>query len=339
MLTDDDTYKTIVGSKDNDVVIPVQQQRPMKDHHYRLLDDHQESHQQYLVSAPETALGVIHVSKWLPSISWMMGSMNSTRSTSNDEDDQMTNPTTIEAKERRRQQQQQDVPAYLVSSPESALGVIHAGEMLQGMKDGVVTSMSYGEESSSSSSAQLLADDTTTLLYTSSSPESATGIVWVTEMLDDTIKNALLEHERAKDTLPKTVSEALADPRPVVITSAQSPYTVVDVNSAWEGLCGYNREEAVHKNLGTLLQGPETDVQVANDMVNYLKRDHFARTVLTNYTKTGRKFQNRITVGVVSSGTGGRDDKLTSDPSTLYFVGVLEDLDATSNNKTVAMTA
>jgi PAS domain S-box-containing protein len=266
---------------------------------------------QYLVSSPESALGVVHGGKWLPVM--MAGSRK-------DEEVNERHQSPIEAL-----LSDEESRTYLVSSPESALGFFHAGEMLGGIKNGI----------SSSSSSSLLHEYSSQSLF--ASPESATGAIWVTEMLDDDLKQALMEQQRAKDELPKTLSEALSDERPIVITSAKSPFTVVDVNAAWEGLCGYKREEALHRNLGDLLQGPETDVATAADMVRYLKRDQFSRTVLTNYTKTGRKFQNRITVGVVSS-SGDDAAERKDGASTLYFVGVLEDLEAaTSNKKIVAM--
>jgi PAS domain S-box-containing protein len=97
------------------------------------------------------------------------------------------------------------------------------------------------------------------------------------------------------------------------------------------GGCGYSREEAVQRNIGELLQGPETNVATATDMIRYLKRDSFSKAVLTNYTKDGRKFQNRISVGVISS--DGDEAGRAGGPSNLYFVGVLEDLEAARNKK------
>jgi PAS domain S-box-containing protein len=148
------------------------------------------------------------------------------------------------------------------------------------------------------------------------SPETAIGVVHYGEMLDDTTKRQLLEHMRQQESLPKTLSEALADPRPIVVTSPASPFDIVDVNEAWVGLCGYSREESVNQNLGDLLQGPETSVRVARDMISRLKREHHSEALITNYTKSGRKFQNHVKVGLLS----------TDDGADLFFVGVLEEI-------------
>jgi len=51
-----------------------------------------------------------------------------------------------------------------------------------------------------------------------------------------------------------------------------------------------------------------------------LKRDEEAETVLTNYTKSGRQFRNHLRVGPLMS-----DHKVT------HLVGVLTELDQTSN--------
>lgn len=89
------------------------------------------------------------------------------------------------------------------------------------------------------------------------------------------------------------------DPRPIVITDTKNPFRIVAVNSAWESLCGYSREECKGRPIGSLLQGPETDLSNVSAMVSKLLTGEEAGTVLTNYTKQGRKFQNNIRVGPV----------------------------------------
>jgi PAS domain-containing protein len=117
-----------------------------------------------------------------------------------------------------------------------------------------------------------------------SSPETAIGVVHYAEMLDMPLNTQLLlseQHRERVASLPHTsMSEALADSRPIVIISASSSsplfFTVVDVNEAWVGLCEYSREEALHQNLGDLLQGPETDTNVTQQMMSRLKRDDYS---------------------------------------------------------------
>jgi PAS domain-containing protein len=127
-----------------------------------------------------------------------------------------------------------------------------------------------------------------------SSPETAIGVIHYAEMLDGPLKTQLSEQKERVASLPHTMSEASADYCPIVITSASSLFTVVDVNDAWVGLCEYSREEALHQNLGDLLQGPETDPQVTQHMISRLKRDDYSEAFVTNYAKSGRKFQSHI---------------------------------------------
>ena len=46
-------------------------------------------------------------------------------------------------------------------------------------------------------------------------------------------------------------------PQARVITESVPPFRITHVNDAWEGLCGFTRQEAVGKTLG-MLQGPGT---------------------------------------------------------------------------------
>lgn len=164
------------------------------------------------------------------------------------------------------------------------------------------------------------------------SAESATGFIPIAEMVDQNIVQALIKNLSLKESLPKTVEDALNDERPTVITTAESPFRVVDVNSAWEGLCGYSREEAVGCNIGSLLQGPDTNVGTADAMVRALRENGVSETVLTNYTKNGRRFGNRIQVGMIPT-----DDSTSTASNDFYLVGVLNEIGESRNDTAVAM--
>lgn len=117
--------------------------------------------------------------------------------------------------------------------------------------------------------------------------------------------------------LPKTLSDALRpNSRAIVITETARPFRIFDVNKAWEGLCGYTFEESNGKELGDLLGGPETDIVAISALLNQLSRGEEATTVLTNYTKSGRKFQNRLHVGPLFDSEGGIS----------HYVGVLQEV-------------
>jgi hypothetical protein len=62
------------------------------------------------------------------------------------------------------------------------------------------------------------------------------------------------------EPLPRTLQDALRrSSRAIVITEAVKPFRIVNVNKAWENLCGYSYVEAKDMTLGSLLSGPETD--------------------------------------------------------------------------------
>ena len=202
----------------------------------------------------------------------------------------------------------------MISSPETALGAIHVAEIMESQGSG------------SSSTEQISCESTIDSLSMFASPETAFGAIHFAEMLDGYAKTQLQELESRKESIPLTMEEVMMDPRPIVVTSAVSPFSIVEVNDAWIGLCGYEREEAVDRTLGDLLQGPETNPNVARDMVNRLKEELYAEAVLTNYSKTGRKFDNFVKVAKLSSGVDEEND--VSD----LFVGVLEEISLEDRN-------
>ncbi len=121
--------------------------------------------------------------------------------------------------------------------------------------------------------------------------------------------------------LPNTISDIEAskldqDARAIVVTETKNPFRVTQVNSSWEALCGYQREECKGRPLGSLLNGPETDKMAATALVSKLLSGEEAGVILTNYTKNGRKFRNYVRVGPVVDEMG----------KTINFVGVLKEV-------------
>jgi PAS domain S-box-containing protein len=104
----------------------------------------------------------------------------------------------------------------------------------------------------------------------------------------------------------------------MAITQIEPPFAIVDVNKAWCQLCGYTREEAVGSTLKELLQGPETNRNVAKELLSSLLEegsDEEPEAVLVNYRSDGRKFRNHVRAGKIK--TGAR---------TTHFVGVFRKL-------------
>lgn len=117
--------------------------------------------------------------------------------------------------------------------------------------------------------------------------------------------------------LPKTLEDVVRQKsRAIVVTETAKPFRVVDVNECWEGLCGFSFREAHGKTLGQLLKGPETDQVAATGLLARLLAGEEAGAVLTNYTKDGRPFRNRIRVGPLYD----PDNNIT------HFVGVLQEI-------------
>ena len=107
------------------------------------------------------------------------------------------------------------------------------------------------------------------------------------------------------------------DTRAIVLTETRNPFNIVTVNKAWEELCGHGRDECRGKSLGELLQGPETDMDTGRSLVSkLLAGEQVDSLLMTNYTKSGRKFLNRVSAGQIVNELG----------KTVYFVGVLSEV-------------
>lgn len=103
------------------------------------------------------------------------------------------------------------------------------------------------------------------------------------------------------------------DPRAIVVTEAAVPFRIVTVNNAWENLCGYSASECRGETL-ECIQGEETDKAAVTALMSQLLKGEEAGTVLTNYTKQGDKFHNRLRVGPLVND----HDQIT------HFVGILQ---------------
>jgi PAS domain S-box-containing protein len=148
-------------------------------------------------------------------------------------------------------------------------------------------------------------------------PATNTSIRWerLASLTQDPMIKQLSDKMSREMPLPQSLRQALVDIRPIVVTSASPPFKIINVNSAWENMCGYKRDEAMNKGLGSLLHGSETEFEVAKCMVEKLmKGKKYSEAVLTNYTKEGRKFQNLVRL------------KPLCDNGEHCFVGVLREI-------------
>ncbi len=89
---------------------------------------------------------------------------------------------------------------------------------------------------------------------------------------------------------------------PMVMTLADRPYTIVQVNQQWEDMTGWKYEEVVGKKSCKILQGEETESSSIGDMMNSINYQRPAFNVLTNYTKGEKKmFRNFINLYPLST--------------------------------------
>eukprot|EP00984_Skeletonema_dohrnii_P032894 scaffold27955_cov119-Skeletonema_dohrnii-CCMP3373.AAC.2 len=81
---------------------------------------------------------------------------------------------------------------------------------------------------------------------------------------------------------------------PMVMTSADRPYTITKVNQRWEKLTGYKSEEVVGKSSCLILQGNDT----TNEELDLLMRPVLFKrpscAMVTNYTKSGRRYRGYL---------------------------------------------
>jgi len=109
----------------------------------------------------------------------------------------------------------------------------------------------------------------------------------------------------------------------IVVTTAAAPHRIVHVNAAWERLCGYTKQEALHQTLADLIQGRDTNVDLADRTVAAVASH--AATVkdmfVINYKKNGSPFKNHVTLAPC------RLDLNDNDSHVDLLVGVLEEVD------------
>jgi len=123
--------------------------------------------------------------------------------------------------------------------------------------------------------------------------------------------------------IPKTLQSALSSNKAVVITECVPPFKITHVNSAWEGLCGFSRAEAIGKTPVELLHGPLTQANRLHGLTNSVKKTQTpAQVVLTNYNKKRDAFENKLTIAPFS---------IDGVSNVTHLIAVLEPLAAQSS--------
>ena len=98
----------------------------------------------------------------------------------------------------------------------------------------------------------------------------------------------------------------------MVMTLAERPYTIVQVNSQWEKMTGWKAEDVVGKASCKILQGEKTEKNELEELMGNIRYKRPSFTVLTNYTRGHDKsFRNFLTLYPLST-----DSKIT------HYVGL-----------------
>ena len=107
---------------------------------------------------------------------------------------------------------------------------------------------------------------------------------------------------------------------PAVTTEAKRTHTIVQVNSRWEQMTGYKSEEVVGKASCSILQGADSSRKEIEQLMSPVLYKRPSCAMLTNYTKSGRKFRQYITIYPLST-----DSNITHYLGLTTFVQWLDD--------------
>jgi len=81
---------------------------------------------------------------------------------------------------------------------------------------------------------------------------------------------------------------------PMVMTSADRPYTITRVNERWEKLTGYKSEDVVGKSTCSILQGDDTTNEELDLLMRPVLFKRPSSAMITNYTKSGRRYRGYL---------------------------------------------
>lgn len=118
---------------------------------------------------------------------------------------------------------------------------------------------------------------------------------------------------KAFTMVPNTVQTCIEpfDDTPMVMTLAQRPYTITQVNGAWEEMTLWKSEDVVGKCSCKVLQGERTEVRALQSLLSHVQFQRPASCVFLNYDRQGRMFRNFINIYPLST-----DSKIT------HYVGL-----------------
>merc|ERR1719502_1493449 len=95
-------------------------------------------------------------------------------------------------------------------------------------------------------------------------------------------------------------------PLSFTISDATIPgFPLVYVNSKFVDTTGFTKQDCCFRNC-RFLQGPATDPEHGQHLVDTLRRGADSQTMLLNYRKSGETFENLLTMAYVNDSLGRR---------------------------------
>mmetsp|Transcript_70126 Transcript_70126/g.203362 ORF Transcript_70126/g.203362 Transcript_70126/m.203362 type:complete len:921 (-) Transcript_70126:138-2900(-) len=125
---------------------------------------------------------------------------------------------------------------------------------------------------------------------------SAHKIIGLELMFDVMALMLQLKQAAGSDTfsvIPNTVQTCQRSfDKPMVMTLAEEPYTIVQVNKLWEEMTGYTAEEVVGKTSCSILEGEETKASAVEGLMNEIRFKRPASAMVVRYKKSGEKYRD-----------------------------------------------
>lgn len=165
---------------------------------------------------------------------------------------------------------------------------------------------------------------------------SAHTIVGLEIMFD--VMAFMLQLKQSRDSesfavIPNTIQTSQRPyAEPMIVTIAEAPYTIVQVNHLWENMSGYSASEVIGKTTPRILQGKETNQTTVQEIMAAIRHRRPCQVTLLNYTKNGKKFLNFLSVYPLST-----DSKITHYLGLSHHVQTLDEEEKKKANERKAV--
>ncbi|CAJ1943613.1 unnamed protein product [Cylindrotheca closterium] len=132
--------------------------------------------------------------------------------------------------------------------------------------------------------------------------------------------------ESSLSALPQTLTEAMSDSRPCMISSVDDPFKIVNVNQAWCHAYGYSKDKVLNQNMVKLLGNSQALEDFVSEQLMWNESTSTKATKMPpatmHYSRDGTPVNEPLRVGTLSIG---------ADVSDRYIVCVTE-MESTFDN-------